>query len=476
MNNRMWLGMIIFAGLGFVFSAPAKSQEWKAGVAVRVITPKQPMWTSGYGGRKAPASETLDDLHVKALTVVDSQGSRVVIVTSDLIGLNYEFTEDVAREAQKRYNISRDNLLLTASHTHSGPEMRPFVEKTPGYHYTKIDAETVPREFAALIPPYVEWLKGEFIEVIGESLAATAPASLEFSSFQPVPFAVSRRHPDGKGGILYRSTPSSYFTGGPRDDTVPVLNITDSGGNIRVILFGYACHPITLNENVYSADYPGYAQRYIEEAYPGATALFVQGCAGQLVPNARNHIEYAQGHGRSLAVAVKDALDGGLTPVPGPVRCAYEDVAVAFQSLPPRAELEEIAASGPKTGPSSRKRHAALILARMDKGETIPSTMPCPVQALRFGDDILLVGLCGEPVAEYALKIKESYLTHKFVWVAGYCTHEFGYLPTWNVWREGGYEAGDALYNTPYPGPLAGDVEKRVLDGVGRVVGSVMGH
>jgi hypothetical protein len=172
---------------------------------------------------------------------------------------------------------------------------------------------------------------------------------------------------------------------------MPILAVRDPSGKYRAILFGYACHPITLNLYQFNPT--------IRDTLSGISRnptrrdrSLCAGCAGQLVPNARNHIEYAQGHGRSLAVAVKAALDSGLTLVPGPVRCAYEDVTVAFQSLPPRAELEEIAASGPKTGPSSRKRHAALILARLNRGETIPSTMPCPVQAIRFGDDILLSG------------------------------------------------------------------------------------
>ncbi len=447
------------------FAPGAAEAEWKAGVASMVITPDTPVWMAGYGNRIKPSEGVVEDLHVKALALEDPDGGRAVIVTADLIGLTIEFSNRVAAEITRRHRLPREALLLNTSHTHCGPEVRAMKKD----FYDMDDSER-PK-----IDAYIARLEGMYVDVIGRALADLKPADVGFTTAKPVPFSVNRRLPTPEG-IAYRSGPSSYYTGGPRDDTMPIIAVRDSGGKYRAILFGYACHPITLNLYQFNPDYPGYAQRYIEEAYPGATALFVQGCAGQLVPNARNHIEYAQGHGRSLAVAVKDALDGGLTPVPGPVRCAYEDVAVAFQSLPPRAELEEIAASGPKTGPSSRKRHAALILARMDKGETIPSTMPCPVQALRFGDDILLVGLCGEPVAEYALKIKESYLTHKFVWVAGYCTHEFGYLPTWNVWREGGYEAGDALYNTPYPGPLAGDVEKRVLDGVGRVVGSVMGH
>ncbi len=144
-----------------------------------------------------------------------------------------------------------------------------------------------------------------FVEVVGESLVKMTPATLSFSSMQPVPFAVSRRYPDGKGGVLYRSGPSSYWTGGPRDDTVPVLKVTGSGGDVRAIVFGYACHPITLSENVYSGDYQGFAQLFIEEAYPGSVAMFIQGHGGRLCRTRGFSAKCRGGHAARVADAGK---------------------------------------------------------------------------------------------------------------------------------------------------------------------------
>ena len=58
--------------------APAAEAEqtWKAGVAVKVITPSEPMWMAGYAGRNKPAEGKEHDLHVKALALEDADGRR----------------------------------------------------------------------------------------------------------------------------------------------------------------------------------------------------------------------------------------------------------------------------------------------------------------------------------------------------------------------------------------------------------------
>lgn len=465
-TKKMYLGLtLIIAVIGSLvcFSPDTPcAGGWKAGTAAVVITPEHPVWMAGYGNRIKPSEGTVHDLYVKALALEDPEGNKVVIVTADLIGFTNENSTAVAATIKAKYGLPRENILINASHTHCGPENRP-VKK---YFY---NFEAQYEAYKGMIDEYSLWLEKRCIEAVGKALDNLAPAEIGFTTAKPVPFSVSRRLP-APDGIAYRSSPSSYYTGGPRDDIMPVIQVRTPGGAVRAVVFGYACHPITLNLYKFCADYPGFAQRYIEEAYPGAVALFVQGCAGQLVPNARFQIEYAQGHGRALADAVKAALDEGVTPVESPVRCAYAEIPLAFQPLPPREQLEKDAASGN----ASNARKARYLLERLDKGEKIDLTMPCPLQAIRFGEGLLLVGLPGEPVAEYSVKIKSAYLTSRFVWVAGYCTDEFGYLPTWNVWREGGYEAGDALVNTMFPGPFAGDVEKRVLDGVDVLVNRVM--
>src|SRR4051812_41955733 len=75
--------------LGVVFCLPglarADKPAWKAGVAVRKITPAEPMWLAGYADRNKPAEGKEHDLYVKALALQDPAGHKTVLLTSDLI-------------------------------------------------------------------------------------------------------------------------------------------------------------------------------------------------------------------------------------------------------------------------------------------------------------------------------------------------------------------------------------------------------
>ena len=102
----------------------------------------------------------------------------------------------------------------------------------------------------------------------------------------------------------------------------------------------------------------------------------------------------------------------------------------------------------------------------------ITSTYPYLVQAIQFGDDLMMVALAGEVVVDYALRFKRE-LAGPTVWVAGYSNDVFGYVPSLRVLKEGGYEAGGAMRYTPLPGPFAPSVEGRVVRSVHRLAEKV---
>lgn len=460
MTMKKWTPVIIATVLAALAAdLPSQGAEtgWEAGAASIVITPEQPMYLEGYVPAKI-ASEKVHDVYAKALALSDPAGNRVVIVTADLIGYDYGFTAGIAEEVKKKFGLPREAILFNASHTHSGPAIFP-AEWQRIYGYTPEEVEKV--------TAYIGWARERFVRVIGDALSGMKPAVVSFASAQPVPFAMSRRFPT-ETGISYHSTPATQYPGGSRDDTVPVLRVSSPDGKVRAVLFGYACHPITMSFDKFCGDYPGFAQRYIEEAYPGAVALFMQGCGGELVPNARYQIEYAMGHGRALFDAVKSALEGPQTPVTGPLACAYTETTLNLQPAPDRKTLEEQA----KSDNAVIRNKAAFLLETLDKNGKIESSIRCPLQAIRFGKELLLVGISGETVVEYAAALKSENLT-QFTWVAGYCNYVYAYLPTWRILKEGGYEGGEAIRYTPFSGPFLDDVETRVLAGAREVVKKV---
>ena len=77
----------------------------------------------GYAARDKPADKKIHDLFAKVLVVEDLDGNRLVIVTTDLLGITRELR--IAVETQvKQYGVERKSLLMNASHTHCGPELR----------------------------------------------------------------------------------------------------------------------------------------------------------------------------------------------------------------------------------------------------------------------------------------------------------------------------------------------------------------
>lgn len=396
------------------------------------ITPEEPMWLAGYAKRTRPAEGKVGELFAKALVLEDSTGNKLVILTADLIAMPRDISDWLATQCAQKFGLRRDQLLLITSHTHSGPEIRP--EKA--YFFD------IPDEFAAKIPPYVQSLRQKMLSVIEQAIRDLQAARV-FSAKGQARFAHNRR--PGGGCVDY---------------DVPVLRVEDDNAKPRAILFGYACHNTTLWDNsyVYCGDYAGFAQQYLEDQFPGSHAMFLCGCAADQNPEPLGELAYAQKHGQELAEAVCNAMNNA-EELAGSLHTAFTEVPLDFQPIPPQQELKEQTKSSDK--PTARK--AKFLL---DHPNNFAKSYPCPVQTIRLGDQLLLIALGGEPVAEYAVKLRSLFPQKKFVWIAGYANDMFGYLPTARVQREGGYEAGRAMLWSALPMPWTNDVEPRVIAAV----------
>lgn len=365
--------------------AAKEATDWRAGVATVKITPREPMWMAGYGARDKPSQGTRQDLFAKALALEDGNGQRVVIVTLDIIGVLVSLRDAVEQQVQEQYQLPPEALLLAASHTHCGPEYR----------------ERKGREEEAR--RYHQFLQDTLVGLVGDSLDNLAPAQLTYNHAR-AGFAMNRRRnyelseDDVNHGK--RNNPD-----GPIDHDVPVLCVSDSEGQERALLFGYACHNTTLSFYEFCGDYAGYAQEYLEAEHPGVTALFVPGCGADQNPYPRRSVELAQRHGRSLATAVEAALFANPRPLGGSLRYAMKEI-----------ELQ-------RAGDDGNKRVYSI-------------------QVLRIGNDVTMVALPSEVVVDYSLRLKRELAEPPaMLWVAAYCNGYFGYIPSARVIAEGGYEA-----------------------------------
>ena len=79
--------------------------EWKAGAASVVITPEEPMWMAGYAGRDKPSEGKVHDLNAKALALEDARGTRLVIVTLDLISVPRDMRDWLEEQVGREYRL-----------------------------------------------------------------------------------------------------------------------------------------------------------------------------------------------------------------------------------------------------------------------------------------------------------------------------------------------------------------------------------
>jgi len=427
--------LLLFAAL------PACAAGLRAGAARVDITPDGPIWMSGYASRNHPSEGVRQRLFARALAIDPGSGGRVVIISTDLVGLPASIADEVAARVRNRFGIERARLLLNSSHTHTGPVVWPNLA---AMWDLPADEETKLREYAVR-------LTGDLVTAAGNALADLAPAQLSFG-FGEVGFAVNRREPSARG-IRIGVNPA-----GPVDHQVPVIKVAAPDGRVRAVLFAYACHNTTLTGDSYqlSGDYAGVAEAQLESDYPGATALFLSLCEGDQNPNPRSTVELAEQHGHALAAEVHRVLNGDLRPLRGPVRAAWVETRLRFAPQP--RSVYEADLANPKASPALRNR-ARKMLASPVTG------VAYPVQALRFAHDLTLLALGGEAVVDYDLRAKREYTGEPLV-VAAYSNSVMCYIPSERVLAEGGYEAVDNLVYYGQPGPFAPGVETSVFDAI----------
>lgn len=430
-------------------AAEPKADEWKAGVAVKVITPEHSMWMAGYGNRNKPAEGKLTELYVKVLALEDPHGGRLVLLTSDLVGIPRSLSEPVAEEARRRMGLPRERLMLTVSHTHCGPVLRDSL-------HTMYD---MPAEEAAKIGPYTDKLKGWMIDTIVRALDDLKPARLSFGQ-GTARFAVNRRKPTDKG-FINAANPE-----GPVDHTVPVLRVDATDGKLRAVVFGYACHNTTLSFYKWCGDYAGFAKEYIENKHPGATAFFWMGCGADANPLPRSKVELCKKYGRELADAVEDTLSGRLTPINGDGAAKYATISLPFDKLPSRAQWE----SERRSKQFSARNRAERYLKRLDRGEKIDNQYRYyPVQAWRLGE-LTWVALGGEVVVDYSLRLQRELGRDHPLWVAGYANDVMAYIPSLRVLKEGGYEGETSMIPYGMPAKWGTEIEEKIVAKVQELV------
>lgn len=243
---RLW-GLITGLVLGGSVLG-ASADAFRAGVAVRVVTPDPLLPVSGGVGPSHPASQKLGELTVRAL-VFESGTQRVGIVSADFLGFPAGLGEKVRRAVR---GIPPANLVIGVTHTHSAPDCYGFPDDHGG---TGADLK------------YLDSVCSRMAEAVNEAVEKRQPARLKIATGE------------ARGRIAF-----NYYAEQLYDPRCHVLQALSLDGRPLVTLVNYAIHPEVLgsDQGVCSPDLVGpLVDRIAEQG--GGVGLFMNSAQGGMV-------------------------------------------------------------------------------------------------------------------------------------------------------------------------------------------------
>lgn len=403
--------------------------ELTIGTSRRNITPPVGASMAGFATRDHGAEGVRDELWLRALFLDDGQ-TQAVLVCRDVCDTQRGEMDLLAGMFEERMDLSRDQLFIANTHTHSGP--------STGY-----DEEADNRD-------YVENLAAVCVGAAEEARASARPAVMTRAQ-RPVQCGVNRRERTPEGEIVLGVNPE-----GPCDTIVDVLVFAEpESGEPVATLFRHGFHGVVMGSDSYliSGDAPGAAERFVEANLPGV-AGFLTGASGNINAHPRGSFENVDMLGRRLGAAVVQATTEADQPrTDVRIVSLRHDFELPVEEPTPadelRDEIEELEGAMERFDAGEdveglnrwranrRLRHARSQLEMLEAGEEIGGK-PTFVQVLAIGD-VALIGYPAEVFYEIGREVRERSpfsLTLDVTHVNGWS----GYIPIASAFAEGGYE------------------------------------
>lgn len=385
-----------------------------------VITPPIGTYLAGYAARTHGSEGIHDHLYTRAL-YLGSDDQHIVLVSSDVLGIDRNLREDIVKIVKGRVDIPEENIVLSATHTHSGPVLRGYFSEA-SEEYLKILSRKVAGVIIAAYKNRKKLLRVSYSEGYARETI------------------VNRRDP-------YK---------GPVDPRIHVIEFKSEDGSIIAFL-NFTCHAVVLGSNNYliSADYPGAFMKWYEKA-TGHTSTFFNGACANINPYTpgtdlekvydRNVGTFDDVEWMGSILAFEAAKHSRLAEYKRVETLKFKSCTEKLRriDIPPLDILEE------RFQEAKRKleendtlenrwnyymaRNSYLLAKRLARRKFIT------VRLSAFSiNDIVTLFLPSEVFVEHQLYIKEKSPFSKTLVIA-YSDDYFGYIPTKKAYDEGGYE------------------------------------
>ena len=433
MRILTWVLALFFASTSLAWA----QEPIPLGTSTVDITPTEPILLAGYLGRGLnPSKGVAQPIKAVALAFGSDQAGASLLLTVDTLGIPDTLASQLSDRLKAKTGIPRERLTLGASHTHYAPCV-PNVAP-------HIFGKAIPAEHQAVIDRYGAFLLDRLEQACLEALRNRAPARVSWTQ-GTVDFAINRR-----------------TQGGPVDHRLPVLRAVGLDGKLRAVLVNYACHCTTLDPRdcLISGDWAADARETIQANHPGATALVLIGCGADSNPRDRPGRDVALRHGKAIATEVERLLPTSWKPINNAPVGRLKRIKLDYDTVPTADDLKALVAKGGPPG-----YNASVYLARLERGEPLPTNLDYVVQVWHFGNDLTMVFLAGEVVVDYALRLQTEVDPNR-LWTVAYANDAPCYIPSERILREGGYEGGGAMVYYARPTRFKAGLEQKIVDAV----------
>lgn len=433
--------------------------QFTAGTAKAVITPDEPL-TLVMGGKPSGKDH---DIYARVLVLNDGK-QRLVIVTYDLNCLDVA-TPILRKRCRDELGIDAAHLILLATHNHAAP------------------IQIVPENFE-----YGRKLADQIFGLIEAAIAGEqGPAQVSVGS-GPGHFVQSVGH-------------------APTDYEIQLLNVTVNDKPIA-LLFNHPTHPLQSSQTRIDVGHPGYAVDDVEQAFPGALAMYADACGGNQFPD-RGVImfgtkEQVRTLGSELAAAVLKIARGKMRDVTGEIHAKLEVISLPLADPIPLDEARKLAEGVPMNigyvpypHPDRGTNWIRALMKHYDENIPFPKRttdrvctddaflvreyetprdFPCKYEEVivaRIGP-MAFVAMQGEVCAPIGMRIKDQLRRVGLpMMVFAYMGEHNLYIPTRELVRLDAYQA--KVIRTQYASPVgwAPEVEDEMVRGVLKLVRSM---
>ncbi len=437
-NMKKFICESILVGLVLVSKLPLPGAELRVGTAAVNINPPNGIPLAGYYQERG-SQGVLDNLYANAVVLDDGQ-TRVALVVCDLISLPRHTVVDARKRIEEQTGISGGNVMLSATHSHTGPVLKR------GSVRDDLDGGS-----SDLAVKYTARLPNLIAQAVAEANGKRTSAHAAYAHEFEERLSYCRRFWMKDGTVGWNPGKLNTHTiraVSPTDPEVGAVYFESADKKPLCTYVNFAMHPDTTGGAWVSADYPGALSRCLA-TYKGPEMLtiFANGTCGNL-----NHVNVNRA---SRQQGTNEANRLG-TILAASVLKAYMDLKpVADNTLRVRSELlqlplpkiteEEVRAAREivKQGSKAKFMEQVQAYKALDVFSRQDQPQEVEVQVIALGQDLAWVSLPGEIFVELGLSIKAA-SPFKQTHIAELANGAIGYIPNRSAYSEGNYEVVSA--------------------------------